>query len=183
MLVHRYWSGDAAAESGDLSLAGVDVVDWRDDDVPSWLIEMADATAWRVTAGDELRHRANVVRLGLLFEYGGWWADHDVTALARFELLPSPATAAHRGGHRCNCWLAFPAKHVALAHALAAIDRGRNRGRSMVVSGESLLHELWSSDEVARVLVRFDIDQRENMDAPFALKHDGRSSAQPVVGR
>lgn len=173
-MIHRYWSGDADPRSGDLVLAGVEVRDWTDSTVPAWLLDLADQTVWRVEPGDELRHRANIVRLGLLYEHGGWWADHDLTTLGSFAGLPSPATAQHRGGRRCNCWLAFPAGHSALEETLRQISLQSHRGRSTAVSGEDLMEAMWG-DEIGRVGVRFDIDGIEDMDAPRVLSHRGDS--------
>lgn len=178
MNVHRYWSGDRPRPDAQLPDP---VVDWTDDDVPLEYLHLADTTAHLVVPDprQQLRHRANVVRLGLLYEHGGWWADYDLTALASFSTLPSVATASH-GTTRCNCWLAFPARHPCLRTALDAIaDQPDAEPRlSVYVAGEEFLTALWSPEEVPHVPVFVDVNGSTNPGAPPVLIHAGTTANQ-----
>lgn len=155
-MIHRYWTTAwSTAEPEPLPLVGDQHV-WHDDDVHPALIDLADSTAHLVYAdpAQQARHRSNVVRLGLLWQFGGWWADHDLTASVPFTELPCPATARHPLGVRCNCWMAFPPEHEALDMALQTIAELPDAAprHSTLVSGEMLLDRLWG-DDVAQVVL------------------------------
>jgi 2-hydroxychromene-2-carboxylate isomerase len=177
MMVHRF-STDGYEPFVDhraaLERFGGLVVDWEAQDWPDY-VRLAKQTAHLVREQDQANHIANVVRLGILLTYGGWWVDWDLTPLSSFHDLPFPATAAHRNGIRCTCWMAFPKQHRVLARALMAIKHssGSPAGLAAEVSGEQLLDALWG-DEVARVLVHRDVDGKVNSLAPVALDHAGR---------
>ena len=131
------------------------VVDLTDDDIPDDVLDLAAAPV--VAPADALRHRANVVRLWVLHERGGWWADSDLLPVRPFYELPSPATAGHAGRGRCSCWLAFPAGHPVLAAALNYVADAppSTTAASREVSGEALLDDLCGSD-VARLDLPWD---------------------------
>jgi hypothetical protein len=169
LIVHRYWTGpDDPGPAAARNLVALrayhrDVRDWTDTTLPGHVLELADRLADRASAEPRqaYRHRSNVVRLALLLELGGWWADHDLTPLCSFRSLPSPATAAH--GTRCTSWLAFPAGHPRLAEALAAIEaQAPDPTRaSPGASGEHLLDRLeWPDTEVARLQLPLDAGGR-----------------------
>lgn len=173
-MIHQYWSGPNKPASI------LNAREWNDDSVPLEALDLAHKTVHLVDPRDSYRHRANIVRLYLLYFYGGMWADYDMEFVGSLTDLPSVATAAHRPGVRCNCWMAFPAGHQALEQALEAIAALPEQPprRSPFVSGENLLSRLWGS-EVAEVLVYVDIDGRVNEEAPKVLIHRGASSNLP----
>lgn len=182
-IVHRYWSGppDPMADDSGRALLELNpeatLVDWSPRSVPAAVRALIDATAGLVVDAHQIRHAANVVRLWALYDLGGVWVDHDVTCYAPFSVMPSPATAAHRNGHRCNCWLQFPSGHPALVEALSAIvDAPQGAAKSSTeVSGERLLQRLWG-DEVQRVTVHRDIDGRVDPSAHRWFDHAGRTA-------
>lgn len=160
-MIHRYWSGPLPATEpwvGNVVRKlhpHMPVFDWTDRKLPRQIVAFADDTAGQVGEQDRLRHRANVIRWSLLYEMGGWWADHDLIPLVPFTTLPVPATAAH--GTRCTCWLAFPQHHETPAAALEAIRTTVPTGtaRSVDVSGENLLERL-CQDAIPRLELPFD---------------------------
>lgn len=183
-MIHRYWRGDPPDEWTGRVLRrlhpGIPVTDWTPDTAPAAALDLAAGTAHLVVPARHVQHEANIVRLVLLWEHGGWWADHDLVPLDPFPTLPSPATAGHRYGRRCNCWLAFPAQHPALADALDAIAAtapGPPR-QAADVSGEGLLTRLWG-DDIGRLPLPVDASGHPNPDAPrwaVHLHHTSRHS-------
>jgi hypothetical protein len=176
-LIHRYWHGDTSPPLGAWGAAllrstqSVTITDWTDDTLPATVRALADSCAGLVRPEDEPRHRSNVVRMALLYEMGGWWCDHDLLPFVDFTTLPFPATAAHRFGRRCTCWLAFPERHEALDRALDVVCKARPnpRGHSTQVSGEALLDRLVGAD-VAKLRLLVDVDGQRNPDAePWAV--------------
>ena len=114
MMIHRYWQGSASTVNFIDRLRelnpGVEIQDWSPSTLPVWVSELASMSADRVVEHRQAQHWANVARIGLLVEYGGWWADWDLNPKVPFASLPFPATAAHGDrGFRCNCWMAAPA--------------------------------------------------------------------------
>lgn len=187
--IHRYWTGDAPTPLGPWGCSVLansqraQVLDWTDATLPTHIYDAAEAGRGRVHHADAARHRANIVRLALLAEFGGWWADHDLIPLVDFSTLPFPATAEHRGGMRCNCWLAFPPAHPALIETLARAMTAPvdPHGESRSVSGERLLNSV-CSDEVARVRLLIDVDGRFNDAAqPWAVHAHATASRRRVA--
>lgn len=150
MLIHRYWEGPPPPVDHRPTF-GV-VKDWTRDTLPTWITDLIDATAHLITGRPLALHAANVARAGLLYEHGGWWADHDLITSTPFTELPFPATAAHPDGNRCNCWLAFPAGHRAPEAVLEAIEAATGpKRRPALVSGCYLWRE-HTPDDVARLV-------------------------------
>lgn len=148
-MIHRYWTGPAPATEPWVGwvVRGLhaDVRDWSDATLPAELHRFLDQMGGRVRAQDTLRHRANIVRLWLLREFGGVWLDHDVVPLRRLDDDERPFAAAH-GGTLCNCAMGFDQGDPLLTDALdliGAAPRSRD-ALSPVVSGELLLGDLWS---------------------------------------
>lgn len=152
-MIHRYWAGVARPSHQFTSSVlrrvhpEFDIRDWTDGDLPKPLMKILEASTHKVRPEFAMRHRANVVRLWVLREYGGWWVDHDFLALTPFDELPFPATAQHADGTRCNCWLAFPPNHWLLEQALDHICEfePHQPRSSMEMSGEGLLTKLADS--------------------------------------
>lgn len=149
MMLHRFWEGppnpSSAWQHTLLSELNPfdEVVDWSPTTLPTGLQDLLGHCSDMVRPEDEVRHRANIIRLWLLNEFGGWWVDHDLIPLRPFDSLPFPATAAH-GRTRCSCWLAFPAGHPLLWQALnSATNAPRSSTASSIeVSGEHLITRL-----------------------------------------
>lgn len=179
-MIHRAWIGAPGAYDFHDTLAalnpGVEIRDWTPATIPDQWADLAARSARFVLESDADRHWANVVRVCALNEHGGWWADHDLEPLVPFADLPFPATALHRSGNRCNCWLAFPADHPTLREALYRIDHAqprpphhlRERRASTIVSGEQLLN----GTDVPGVLLWREWDGTINSDASaWAIHH------------
>lgn len=185
MMIHRYWTGDATPPLDPWALdvlcstqQHAEVTDWTDETLPQALVELLDTVNDQVRPEDVPRHRANVVRLWLLHQYGGWWTDHDFIPLVSYETLPFPATAAHRGGERCGCWVGFPAGHPALALGLKIIATAPpSNERSRDVSGDGFLNRI-AGDDVVRMKLYIDVDGRMNDGAtPWGI-HAHNTSAR-----
>ncbi len=175
MLTHRWWSGpDPAPTDTDRAHRdlGHELRDWTTGDLPPEIEHLTERLVPLVVPEHEHRHRANVARLWILLEHGGWWADHDLTPLVPFDSLPFPATAAHRAGNRCNCWLAFPKGHPALTATLAALAETPPAApqRSPWVSGERVL-DRFVGDDVARLTLPVDADGKPNRGAVQWCRH------------
>lgn len=121
------------------------VKDWSDRTLPADVVAWLDRHDDDCHPDDQLRHRANLARLWLLNEHGGWWVDHDVILTARLDTLPYPMAAAH--GTLCSCVLGLPKQHPTLTAALEVVDANEpSDRRSPVVSGEALLNRLRTPD-------------------------------------
>lgn len=165
MRIHRYWTGiqeppfnryitravRSAMSPGDT------LTDWTDRSLPSDILARVDNQSGKVRKHDALRHRGNIVRLELLYRYGGVWLDHDLLPLQRLSSLPQPSTAAVALRQRCSCFMSFPAAHSALQDVLAAIEAAplSNTATSMEVSGERLLNRMLG-DDVKHLLLPMD---------------------------
>lgn len=173
-MIHQYWSGP------DRPAPMERAQQWSPATVPPEWLRLVEQTSHLVVPVDHRRHEANVIRLHLLYTHGGMWADYDLRFIGPITELPSPATASHQPGVRCNCWMAFPAGHPALLQALTAITElvgtAAAPQRSPNVSGEALLSGLWGP-EVAEVPLYEDINGRINETAPRLLAHRGTSAS------
>lgn len=147
MRVHRYWQGlpPAVDYANRFTALGMQVHTWGPDTLSAEWADLAAATAHLVVPTRQAHHVANVARLGLLFDHGGWWADHDLEPLRPWSALPAPASGAYSWGDRCSCWLAFRRHHPLLRVALqsiAATPDGPPR-TAVEVSGEAMLGRVW----------------------------------------
>lgn len=143
LLIHRYWDGPPPRadyrQRLELLNPEVEVRDWGPGSLPGWISDLIARTSRFVISDRQLQHAANVARACLLWEFGGWWADHDLRPLQPFTVLPSPAIAAHGDGTVCNCWLAFPAEHPVVGRVIDQIESASGPVRRAVeVSGERL---------------------------------------------
>lgn len=157
-MIHRYWSGGELPQDFTDDLAAlhldVEIRTWTHLDLPGWIQRLVDKTAPLVIPERQHQHTANVARIGLLWEFGGWWADCDLLPHRSFSELPQRATAAHRNGSACNCWMAFGANDQDLAlilNELETLEPAPPR-RAVEVSGEQLLWRMLP-DDVALVQV------------------------------
>lgn len=148
MIIHRYWTGPPPATEpfiGNAVTKGNPAAilrDWADETLPVELTRFLAECEDRVAPDHLVRHRANIVRLWVLREFGGVWLDHDVIPLIPLEDVPPRATASH--GVRCNCAMFFPIGDQCLT---VALDRIRTappnpEGKSIEVSGELLLEDV-----------------------------------------
>lgn len=181
MLIHRYWSEPPYRPSHTFITRtlrqlhpAAELQDWTDVTLPKEALELADRTAAQVHPAYYYRHRSNVISWWLLMTFGGWWADHDLVPITPFSELPSPATAAHRGGQRCTSWRAFPKGHplpaAAVAQVLAAPDNPS--AISSEVSGERLLTRLADQvDGITALPLPIDLDGRRHPWAPLWCIH------------
>lgn len=156
-LIHRYWQGPLGPpvdhRRGLEAVQSGPVIDWTPVTLPYWITDLIASSAQLVPAHRRAVHASNVARVGLLWQFGGWWADHDLEPLGvPWTDLPWPATAAHRNGSRCNAWLGFPAGHPALELVLDAIAERTEPGPASCVAGCHLWRQLLDQDlELARV--------------------------------
>lgn len=143
MLIHRYWTGVALPPHNEWMHSclqtlnpGHEVVDWTDDKLASkYDVFFKDE---QVAKKDELRHRSNIVRLLLLFDFGGAWYDHDVIPFLPVNTLPCPSVGSHRG--LCNSFMYFDEKDDRIYNALCGILEQPSSDRpSTVVSGSVFL--------------------------------------------
>lgn len=155
-MIHRYWTGDEPPPlepwlSKCLRSLNPDMElrEWHDDTLPRSIRTLADVHEDQVQSADRIRHRANIIRLALLAEYGGWWYDYDVVPLCPVSALPVPVVGAHGG--LCNSFLGYPAGHPELAAALDAITAhpADDTARSTDVSGENFLQPILTAHRVS----------------------------------
>jgi hypothetical protein len=145
-MIHRYWHGPPADEWTGKCLRSIhpdmQVTDWTDELLPEQVVDWLYEHQHDVREADYFRHRANMVRLWLLNEYGGWWVDHDVLLLQPLTTLPYPMVAAH-GTMACNSVMGLPAGHPLLAEMLTVADAAQpSDARSPDVCGERVLDRL-----------------------------------------
>jgi Glycosyltransferase sugar-binding region containing DXD motif len=154
MYVHRYWSGPAELpESSALAAAIIKknfprayLLDWTDSRLPNTILMEVEKRIRFVPAYDRVIHRANLVRLLLLEEFGGAWIDHD------FILMRPPREleiAAHPNGSYCPCYMSFPAEHPEIVKAIATIEPAPNATYS---SGSRHLNKVLDPSLVKTVL-------------------------------
>ena len=154
---------------------GIALIEHRS--APGEAAKIAAETAHLVLPDErnQARHLANVARLVLLRDEGGWWSDYDLIPLVPFTNLPMNATAAHWLGMRCNCWMAFEAGHPALTLALDLIVAAADGPPtySTQVSGERIL-DAACNDDVARMQLCLDSNGLVNTAAePWAIHLGG----------
>jgi len=145
MLIHRYWTGSGLPlhepwlQKCLISLNhNVEVNEWRDDELPTEYTKFFDDD--QVREQDQLLHRANIVRLLLLFDFGGAWYDYDVVPLLPLASLPCPSIGSHRG--LCNSFMYFESHDYRIEAALDMILEQPHSDRpSTVVSGSVFLRE------------------------------------------
>lgn len=152
---------------------------WTPAELPD-LAAKVEATNERVLGPDRVRHGANVARWALLNEYGGMWADTDVTPLQDFgsygpiERLvdPSEPWCAAIGSQATPFVCGGPAGHPIWQRALAeSLDHPE--GGSPHASGGLLLGRVVGPHELLLI------------PANLFAAHDsiGRTLAVPAGGR
>ncbi len=172
-MIHRLWLGATTPEMAWTTKTlrqlnpEVEVIEHRWP--PDEAVKLAQATAHLVLpdSHNQARHVANIARLVLLRDFGGWWVDYDLIPLVPFAELPVNATAEHRTGLRCNCWMSFEADHPALHAALdhiALTASGDYLSQSNRISGEWMLSDIWG-DDVERLRMTIDSDGMINPEA------------------
>lgn len=179
LVIHRYWEGEPFPLTGYITsvlrnLNPEPVRDWTPETLPSRVIPYLAGIDDQVGESDQMRHRANVIRLALLYEYGGWWYDHDVFPLTPVRMLPFPVVACH-GARMCNSFMGFPAGHPELKLALDRIAVNPPGSLSSpVASGEILLNEIVT---VPKISYPFDAAGRRIpfTPNPFAVHFYGTS--------
>lgn len=163
VLIHRYWSGPPNPLEPWLGQVvrqfnpGDEVRDWTDETLPPGTLSILRYADRQVRPVDRMRHRANLIRLMLLADMGGRWADADLIPLTPFASLPLRTTAAH-GAFRCNSYLSVGApRHPAILEALrlALAVPFDGKARSVDVSGERLLERVLP-DDFARLQLPID---------------------------
>jgi mannosyltransferase OCH1-like enzyme len=145
MLIHRYWTGpDRPPHEPWLQYCfrslnpGVDINEWKDNDLPTEYSKFVNKS--QVRYSDEYRHKANIVRLLLLLDFGGAWYDYDVVPLLPVASLPFPSVGYHRG--LCNSFMYFGRGDQRLEDALEGIQNQPPSERpSTVVSGSMFLRD------------------------------------------
>jgi hypothetical protein len=151
--VHRYWGPGSAPYPwiGRVVRAlHPAVMDWTDATLPASTAGWLDSHAAQVPPADRYRHRANLVRLWLLFKHGGIWLDMDFVPFGPLESFPRPWAAAHGG--LCNCAMGFDAGDPLLAEALAMAEAAPDGGPETKVAGEEALWALWRDRVTLRQL-------------------------------
>lgn len=136
-MIHRFWHNDSPPHPiiDEYVNSLYEVADWRLRDLP--------VNLWQTTNND-YRHVANILRLVLLWTYGGIWLDHDIIPLIDLESLPKPFAAAT--GSINSCIMGFPAGHPMLYNALdEAINSPQGEG-VVQRSGSVLLHRHLTHD-------------------------------------
>lgn len=180
LMIHRYWEGDPLSISPYITQVlvnlnpGEEVRDWTPETLPPKIVQYLNGTEEQVIERDRVRHRANIIRLALLYEFGGWWYDHDVIPLRPVNALPYPIVAAH-GDRMCNSFMGFPAGHPELKLALDKIAANPPGSlTSPVSSGEAFLNEIVT---VSRISYPFDAAGRPITfgSRPFAVHLYGTS--------
>ena len=143
MLIHRYWTGDSFPlhepwlQRVIMSLNhGVELHEWTDNDLPMDYHKFFNDS--QVRGQDAYRHKSNLVRLLLLYDFGGAWFDYDVIPLIPLNTLPCPSVASHNG--LCNSFMYFQPHDSRLESALNAIlEQPASSRPSTVVSGSVFL--------------------------------------------
>jgi mannosyltransferase OCH1-like enzyme len=143
LVIHRYWTGEKDPpfepwlKNALISLnPGVTLHSWTDDNMPSAYEAFINPN--QVREQDIPRHRANILRLLFLYDFGGAWYDYDVIPLIPLTSLPRPAIASHNG--LCNSFMYFPKNDPRLERAINVIGNAPESDRpSTVVSGSVFL--------------------------------------------
>lgn len=134
-MIHRFWHNSTPPHPiiDEYVNNKYQVRDWGMHDVPMPISGVQDK-----------RHLANLLRLMVLWTYGGIWIDHDVIPIIDLESLPKPFAAAT--GSINSCIMGFPPGHPMLYNAL---DEAYNHphGNSIIErSGSVLLHRHLTPD-------------------------------------
>jgi mannosyltransferase OCH1-like enzyme len=167
--IHRYWTGDsplpeytqmfgiAASEFGE-------VVDWNDDNLPATTKSLVEK--YRGYAPDEVKQKSNIVRLSLLYEFGGMWIDYDFLLL-KYPRWGSEPWIASDGQRVCSCAMYFNGpKNPVLSQALDSITV---QDTAWASSGEGMLNTVFA-DVNKRVLPLLKSGKR-NYDADIWAVH------------
>jgi hypothetical protein len=147
MLIHRYWTGPGKPLHepwlGNCIHSlnpGVDINNWKDRDLPSEYSKFYNDT--QVRGRDAYKHKANIVRLLVLLDFGGAWYDYDVVPLLPVTSLPVSSVGSHRG--LCNSFMYFERGDERLEAALDGIMEQPPSDRpSTVVSGSTFLRSFF----------------------------------------
>lgn len=138
--IHRYWTGpDKPPEVSDIAQAIIErnslgmVTNWTDGNLPGEIFDFVWSRNEQVPDEQRIVNRANMVRLYLLFKYGGTWIDHDFLLLRKPHELEM---AFHKNGSVCPCYMSFPPGHYLIWNALQQI---RPSLTASISSGASLL--------------------------------------------
>lgn len=94
---------------------------WGYSNLPEWIRMTIDISRGNVIPSRVYQHEANVARVGLLYEFGGVWLDHDMEV---HGAIPEGVfVGRHENGTPCNCVMSFPSRHPLLARLLEIILR------------------------------------------------------------
>ena len=148
VLIHRYWTGPTSPPCEPFlgsclkSLnPDAEITDWNDDTLPPTYHKYFNDA--QVCPSDVYKHRANIVRLLLLHDFGGAWYDYDIIPLLPVSALPVPSVASHET--LCNSFMAFNQGDHRLSEAIDALAVQPAIGlRSMLVSGSLFLRRFLS---------------------------------------
>ena len=145
MLIHRFWMGDRPLRLEPwlgrclVSLnGGSELRDWTLKTIPVDYLKFLDDN--QVCETDAYKHSANIVRLLLLWDYGGAWYDYDVIPLLPVSQLPVPSVGSHQG--LCNSFMNFEKKDERIERALNAIlEQPHSDSPASLVSGSEFLRD------------------------------------------
>jgi hypothetical protein len=149
-ILHRYWSDGALSSEGADNLVawrathpGWELQEWSRSTLPAEALDLIELAEPRVLPRDRVRHESNVVRYWALHEYGGVWADVDVRPLHSIEpVLGTFAFVSNAFGAAEGAFMGGPAGHGFFAELLWTMRQERFAGRSVDVSGASLLRRV-----------------------------------------
>lgn len=143
-MIHRYWTGPknlpvvSNAAYVMASQFGI-VTDWTDNMLPDYTRSIIDKYETYVPENVRTKQRANIARLGLLYEFGGLWIDHDVLLMDVPDA--GPLWAAHDGRGLCSCVIYAEPESDRIWEAINSI---RHSGTARYSSGEEMLADIWT---------------------------------------